>query len=134
MQTLQERVKADNRKLLRPGGRVAVAVSGGADSVFLLRLLLELRGELGIVLHVAHLNHGIRGAESDADEKFVRELAAEHSLADVAHFASVNTPEYAATTRQSLETAARELRYKFFRELLERGVVDKIATAHTADD
>lgn len=61
--------------LLRPGDRVGIAVSAGADSVALLRLVLELRDELGIVLSVVHLNHKLRGADSDADEQFVRELA-----------------------------------------------------------
>jgi len=61
--------------LLRPGDRAAVAVSGGADSVALLRLMLVLRGELGLVLSIAHFNHKIRGEASDADENFVRELA-----------------------------------------------------------
>jgi len=62
--------------LLRAGDRAGVAVSGGADSVALLRILLELRRELGIVLSVVHLNHKLRGNESDEDEQFVRELAA----------------------------------------------------------
>ena len=65
---------------MRAGDRVAAAVSGGADSVALLWLLLELRSELGIVLSVAHVNHKLRGAESDEDEGFVRELAGRHGL------------------------------------------------------
>src|ERR1700760_2916310 len=68
------------RELLRAGDRVAAAVSGGADSVALLRLLLELQPKLGIVLFVAHLNHGLRGDDSLADEAFVAELAARHGL------------------------------------------------------
>ena len=68
------------QKLMRAGDRVAVAVSGGADSVALLRVLLELREELGIVLAVAHFNHGLRGAESDADQAFVAELARQSGL------------------------------------------------------
>ncbi len=63
---------------IRPGDRVAAAVSGGADSVALLCLLLELRGELGIVLSVAHVNHKLRAEESDEDERFVAELAQRH--------------------------------------------------------
>ncbi|MFZ0952086.1 MAG: ATP-binding protein, partial [Candidatus Sulfotelmatobacter sp.] len=58
-------------ELLRAGDRVGIAVSGGIDSVALLRLLLELRQELGIVLSVVHFNHGLRGAESEADQEFV---------------------------------------------------------------
>src|ERR1017187_10176921 len=68
------------QELLRAGDRVDVAVSGGADSVALLCLLGELRGELGIVLSVAHVNHKLRGAESDEDEQFVTEQAAARGL------------------------------------------------------
>ena len=60
---------------IRAGDRVAAAVSGGADSVALLCLLLELRSELGIVLSVAHVNHKLRGEESDEDERLVAKLA-----------------------------------------------------------
>ncbi len=59
---------------------MAIAVSGGADSVALLRLLLELRAEIGIVLSVIHFNHQLRGGESDQDEAFVAELAREYKL------------------------------------------------------
>jgi len=62
--------------LLKPGMRLAVALSGGADSVALLRALDERRAELGLVLHAAHLHHGLRGAEADRDLEFCRELAA----------------------------------------------------------
>ncbi len=62
------------QRLVRPGDRLAVAVSAGADSVALLRVLLDLRQELGIVLSVAHFHHQIRGAEADADEQFVKDL------------------------------------------------------------
>jgi tRNA(Ile)-lysidine synthase len=118
--------------LLQAGDRVGVAVSGGADSVALLRILLELKHELGIVLSAAHLNHKLRGAESDADEQFVRELAARHNLPLVSESADV--PSYAASLKLSIETAARELRYRFFKNLLDSGDLDKIATAHTLDD
>src|SRR5271170_8291653 len=67
--------------MLRAGERVGVGVSGGADSVGLLMLLLELREELGIVVSVAHLNHKLRAKASEADEKFVAGLAAKHGLA-----------------------------------------------------
>ena len=66
--------------LMQPGDRVAAAVSGGADSVALLCLLLELRAELGIVMSVAHVNHKLRGEESDGDERFVASLAQQHGV------------------------------------------------------
>ena len=129
-----ERVLAYIREhaLLQPGDRVAVAVSGGPDSVALLRLLLELRSELGLVPAVAHFHHGIRGAEADADQEFVAELARAHSLP--LHTASTDAPAHAAVHRMSLESAARELRYAWFRKLLEEGEVNRVATGHTLDD
>lgn len=118
--------------LLRAGDRVGVAVSGGADSVGLLRILLEFRQDLGVVLSVVHLNHQLRGAESKADEQFVCELAARYDLEFLSESRDVKT--HAAETKQSLETAARKLRYDFFARLLTEHKLDKIATAHTLDD
>lgn len=121
-----------NRALLRPGMRVAVAVSGGADSVALLRALVEAAPEIGLVLSVAHVQHGIRGAESEADAQFVAELAAKHGL--IFHRKDVDAPATARKNRETLEEAARNLRYGWFRELLDSGVADAVATAHTLDD
>ena len=132
--TLPQRVAAyvRARSLMRPGERVAVAVSGGADSVGLLRILLELRSELGIVLSVAHFHHGIRGVEADADEAFVGELARTHDLEF--HLQHGDACRYSQEEKISLETAARTLRHTFFGELLERKTVDVLATGHTLDD
>lgn len=118
--------------LLRAGDRVGVAVSGGADSVALLRILLELRRELGIVVSVVHLNHKLRGAESDQDECFVRQLANSHDLQLICESCEVKS--HAARKKLSLETAARQLRYGFFARTLLGGQINKIATAHTIDD
>ncbi len=120
------------QRLIVPGERVSMAVSGGADSVALLRALLELREELGVVLSVAHFNHRIRGAEADADEQFVRALAHEFHLEFLS--ASGDAPAYAQEQRMSLETAARELRHGWFATLVSQGKAAKIATAHTQDD
>jgi len=131
MHKLAERLLATLRKqeLVRAGDRVAVAVSGGADSVALLQLLVELRGEIGIVLSVAHVNHKLRGEESDGDEVFVRGLADIHKLEFLTHTAAV-TP----AARSGIEGEARRLRYGFFRSLLEDRKATRIATAHTLDD
>ncbi|MBZ5511905.1 MAG: tRNA lysidine(34) synthetase TilS [Acidobacteriia bacterium] len=118
--------------LIRPGDRVGVAVSGGADSVALLRLLLEARAELGIVLSVVHFNHKIRGADADADERFVRDLARDLDLEF--HCGSGDTPAYARQHKLSLEAAARTLRYAFFDRLTADATVHRVATAHTRDD
>jgi tRNA(Ile)-lysidine synthase len=116
---LSERVLAEiqRQELLKPGDRVGVAVSGGIDSVALLRVLLELRGELGIVLLVVHFNHKLRGAESDEDEHFVADLARVHGLEFFSE--SGNVAEHASREHVSLEAAARELRYRFFRHVLD---------------
>ncbi len=131
---------------------MGVAVSGGIDSVALLRLLLELRGELGIVVSVVHFNHKLRGAESDADEQFVASLAREHDLDFLSD--SDDVAQHAADEKIGLEAAARELRYGFFGHLLgtegtqglkpassssplrgpEGPLFHKILTGHTLDD
>ncbi len=118
-------------ELLRAGDRVGLAVSGGADSVALLRLMLELRAELGVVLAVVHFNHQIRGGDAHADQRFVAELARTYGL-DF-HCDSGDTPGFAREHRLSLEAAGRKLRYGFFRKLL-AGTVSTVATAHTMDD
>lgn len=118
--------------LLRPGDRVAVAVSGGADSVGLVRILLELREQLGLVISTAHFHHGIRGADADRDEAFVAELARAHGLEF--HVGRGDAKKKSRTERVTLEAAARNLRRAFFGGLLECGKADVVATAHTLDD
>jgi tRNA(Ile)-lysidine synthase len=125
-------------KLLKPGLRLAVGLSGGADSVALLRTLAERSKELGLVLHAAHLHHGLRGEEADADLAFARSLAADLGLPF--HQARVDTEAEAkanpasAKPAETIEEAARRLRYGWFRQLMASGVVEAVATAHTRDD
>lgn len=111
---------------------MAVAVSGGADSVALFRLLLALRSELGDVISVAHFNHRLRGEESEADQAFVGNLAKSHQVEF--RYESGDAAAHAKETRAGIEAAARDLRYQFFHRLLREGRVDHIATAHTLDD
>jgi tRNA(Ile)-lysidine synthase len=140
---LAQRVLSHIRRddLLRAGDRVGVAVSGGIDSVALLRVLLELRTELGIVLSVVHFDHKLRGAESDTDQEFVANLAREHNLEFYTD--SDDVAAQAAEDHISVEAAARELRYGFFRYLLGENSssddpraarLNKVVTAHTLDD
>jgi tRNA(Ile)-lysidine synthase len=136
---LTERLLKTIRKQesIRAGDSLAVAVSGGADSVALVCLLLELRAELGIVLSVAHVNHKLRGQEADEDERFVAKLARQHGLELHACEASVNGKRSSGKSSgvsSGIEAEARELRYGFFRQLAREGRVTKIATAHTLDD
>jgi tRNA(Ile)-lysidine synthase len=124
-------------ELLRAGDRLGVAVSGGADSVALLRLLLDLKAELGIVLSVVHLNHKLRGTASDADEAFVSSLAQQFKLEF--HSRSADVAKYATDRGMSIETAARDLRYQYFAALFSDAAaraahLTKIATGHTLDD
>ena len=159
--SLAQRVLSRIRRqeLLKAGEGVGAAVSGGIDSVALLRLLLELRGELGIVVSVVHFNHKLRGAESDADEQFVADLARTHELEFLSD--SDDVAQQAAEEHISVEAAARDMRYGFFRYLLgsegytsgaeaqiqadpaDHGaesaappqvLLNKVATAHTLDD
>lgn len=134
MATVAERVAAyiGKRSLMRAGERVAMAVSGGADSVALLRVMLELRTELGIVLSVAHFHHGIRGEGADVDAAFVAELAAAHDLE--LYLDRGDARDYSREKRISLETAARETRRDFFVKLLHERRIARVATAHTLDD
>ena len=134
MLTLEQRIAAYIRSgsLMHPGERVAIAVSGGADSVGLLRILLELRHDLAIVISVAHFHHGIRGAEADGDEHFVGDLAKAFDLE--LHVERGDARAHSKQNGISLETAARELRHQMFLRLLEEKKANRIATAHTLDD
>lgn len=118
--------------LFRAGDRVGIAVSGGADSVLLLGFLRQLAPALGIQISVVHFNHHLRGAESDADEGFVRSLAERLNLEF--HCGGADVARLARERRRNLEAMARELRYRFFFSLVARGKLDRIATAHTAND
>jgi tRNA(Ile)-lysidine synthase len=118
--------------LFHPGQRVGVAVSGGPDSVVLLHFMKDLALEWGITLAVVHFNHHLRGAESDADESFVRNLADSIGIAFIGGEAEV--ARVAREKKQNLEATARELRYRFFFSLVDQGRLDKVVTAHTAND
>ena len=111
---LEQRVLANirRRKMLNPGDRVGVAVSGGADSVGLLRLLKALRGRLGITLLVVHFDHCLRGAESDADAEFVVELARDLGIECVVERGDVLAA--ASKNKWNLEDAGRRMRYALF--------------------
>ena len=107
-------------------------MSGGPDSLCLLHALTALRAELGCGLHVAHLNHQLRGADADADAQFVSDLAAQWQLP-----CSIGTRDVAALAREaklSIEEAARQARYAFLAEVAAAKDSRIIAVAHNADD
>lgn len=119
------------RDLIVPGDRIGVAVSGGADSVALLRLLYAMRAERGITLTVLHFDHALR-AESAEDALFVEDLARSRGLDFAVERADVAA--IAATEKRNLEDAARRLRYDFFARVAKARGLAKIAVAHTMDD
>ena len=109
-------------------GHVLTAVSGGIDSVSLLHLLLSLQSEFGYTLEAAHVNHGLRGAEADRDEQFVRELCDRWNVP--LHVLRADVAAEAEKTGESIEACGRRVRYAYFASIAE----GEIATAHTLDD
>ncbi|WP_376791822.1 tRNA lysidine(34) synthetase TilS [Thermoflexus sp.] len=140
--TVEQRVVARVRQVVReaahrfqlfpPGETVIVGVSGGPDSLCLLDVLRDLASEFGIALHVAHLHHGLRGLEADADAAFVAELAQAWGLPFTIGKEDVRA--LAAREGVSLEEAARQARYTFLAEVAARVGSRTIAVAHHADD
>ena len=119
-------------RLLRSGDRVVLAVSGGADSMAMLGLFSELSKKLRLALIVAHVHHGLRGAEADADERCVRMFA---ELQGIPYRrVRVDVLEFRRRTGSSVEASARILRYRALERIRLRDRADVIATAHHADD
>ena len=116
--------------MLQRNDRVAVALSGGCDSVALMHALLELETELGITIAAAHVNHHIRGDEADRDAQFVAEMC--QTLGVELFRFDVDVPLESAKTGESEELCARRLRYEALDSLVARGF--KVATAHTMSD
>lgn len=127
--------------MLRAGDRVAVGLSGGADSTALLHILCALRERLGIELRAVHINHCIRGAEADGDQRRCAELC--DSLGVRLETFRVDVPKVAAETGKGLEEAGRDVRYLCFEQALEKWREEApdgeeinylVATAHTLSD
>jgi tRNA(Ile)-lysidine synthase len=133
-QRLEQRVGRfiEEHHLVSHHQRLVVAVSGGPDSVCLLHVLSRLQEEWGITLHVAHLNHQLRGAEADADAQYVADLA--RRLGIPATIDRRGVAAYQAQQRLSLEEAAREVRYTFLAEVAGSIGASRVAVGHTADD
>jgi len=123
---------AKRYRMFQPGDVVFVAVSGGPDSVAMLHALHTHSKELGISLHVAHLNHQIRGEQSNLDEDFVRNLT--HSLKLPITVEQVDVPALRVELRVGEEEAARIARSRFLQETAAELGASKIAIGHTADD
>jgi tRNA(Ile)-lysidine synthetase-like protein len=126
------RKRINDEQLIQDGATVIVGVSGGSDSLCLLHVLAQLRTDLGWSLHVAHVNHRLRGAEADDDMVFVALLAAEWGLA--CSIEVIDVGSLAENQHLSLEAAAREARYSFLIDLARRIGADTVAVGHNADD
>ena len=126
----------DEQHLFPDGGTVVVGVSGGPDSVCLLHILkrlCDLEGPYeGVSLHVAHLDHGLRGEAGRADAQFVANLAAQWGFFSTRGEADV--PALARQSHRSLEEVARQARYTFLRQVASSVGAERIAVAHHADD
>ena len=136
--TLERRLLKEVSNLLKRLGfahrsqSIIVAVSGGPDSLALLLLLAQLRAPLELDLHVAHLDHGLRGHESQGDARFVEETA--RSLGLPVTMEREDAESYRAAHRLSLEEAAREVRYSFLSGVAAANGALAVALGHTADD
>lgn len=119
-------------RLLEPGARVVVGVSGGPDSVALLHVLWRLSAPMKLGLHVAHLHHGIRGADADADADFVAGLV--DTLGLPCTVERIDLPAIARRDKLALEEAARRARYAFLCRVAEDVGATRVAVAHNADD
>ncbi len=119
-------------RMIQPKDKIIVGISGGPDSVCLLFVLTELKAELDFELLCVHVNHGLRGTESDRDESFVRQLCREKGVPCICY--PFDVKREACEKKLTLEEAGRECRYRAFREALEAYGGTKIAVAHHAND
>lgn len=131
---LEARVRNTLRKygMLNPGEHVIAGVSGGADSTALLIFLAGIASEFNLTVTAAHLNHGIRNQEADADEDFVRQLCAKSGIPFISE--RIEVRQHALATKQNLEELARNRRYDFLRRTAARMKAQKVAVGHTLND
>ena len=133
MRVLDRFTETVNRwNMLKKGDRVIVACSGGPDSVALLYLLNQIKEKYNLKIYVAHINHKLRGKESDGDEKFVRNLAKRLNLGF--YTKSFYVKKIAKREKLSIEECARKVRHTYLDKLAGRIKANKIALGHNADD
>ncbi len=122
----------DENELIRPGEKILVGFSGGPDSVLLLHLLHKFSRRLKIEVYALHIHHGLRGKDADEDEKFCRYFCLNRKI----EFSSVRkrVKSFSKRNKFSLEEAGRIIRYKEFSRFIKEKKLDKIATAHNAND
>jgi len=122
----------ERHHMVSQGDGVVIGTSGGADSMALVHAMVELRQELGISLHIAHLNHMIRGAEADADEAFVADAG--RALGIPVRTRRVDVPALARACGITVEEAGRNARYQLFEDVASEHGLSAVALAHNADD
>lgn len=134
-------MKATEQKVLRfikenelysPGEKVLVALSGGPDSVFLLHFLNKFKNKFKIEIGAVHINHRLRGSDSERDELFCKAICDELSIPF--YILRKDIKSYSKKNKISLEVAGRKIRYEFFEKISSENKYDKIVTAHNADD
>src|SRR5688572_25418546 len=126
---LEQVVKTITRySMIAPGARLGIAVSGGCDSIAMLHVLRDLARDRGWMLMVVHLDHCLRGCESDRDAQFVADTATRLDLPAVIQRRDMSKEA------GNLEEAAREARYAFFRDIMQRERLDRVAVGHTRSD
>ena len=122
----------EENNLIEKGDSIVSAVSGGSDSVFMLEMFLAIKDDYDLKIIVCHVNHGLRGAEAQRDEDFVKRLAEKNGLIyEVDH---IDMAGYAKEHSLTCEEAGRKLRYLFFEEIKEKYKADKVAIAHNEND
>jgi len=119
-------------QLLNKGDKVLIALSGGPDSVFLLHLLNKYKQKFKVEIGAVHINHLLRGKNSDRDELFCKTICKELQIP--IYSVRKNVRAFAKKNKLSLELAARKIRYDFFNEVCTKNKYDKILTAHNSDD
>ncbi|HUI30418.1 MAG TPA: tRNA lysidine(34) synthetase TilS [Candidatus Acidoferrales bacterium] len=119
-------------QLVSENDKIIVSVSGGIDSTVLLDLMMELKNRMQMQIAVAHINHKLRGSESEEDEKFVKDLAESSGIECFVH--GVDTRAFIIEHKTSLQAGAREIRYKFLETVMILKNFTRIATAHNAND
>ncbi len=122
----------DEKKLIAPGDKILVALSGGPDSVFLLNLLIKHKRRFKIEIALIHINHKLRGKDSTEDEKFCKLLA--ESLSIPIHIYRKDIKAFSKKNKISIEEAGREIRYSLFESTANKFGYTKIATAHNCSD
>lgn len=122
----------ESNRMLSKGEKVVLGVSGGADSVCLFFVLLELRDIYQLELHVVHVNHLIRGEEADADQEYVKKICKENNVPF--HLVKEDVKRYAKEQHLSEEEAGRDIRYQVFEQVRKEYNCDVIAVAHNSND